>query len=115
MKFCLLTLSGSERPTKNGAEFSFFAHQVSDLNDSERCFKLAAEDIVLLNPNTRTCPIFRTRRDAEITKTIYRRVSVLLREGPPEVNPWNVQFSTMFHMSNDSGLFKKSSELEGQK
>ena len=41
----------------------------------------------------------------ELTKAIYRRVPVLIREGPPEENPWGIRFFTMFHMSNDSGLF----------
>ena len=30
-----------------------------------------------MNPNTGTCPIFRSKRDAEINKAIYRRVPVL--------------------------------------
>jgi hypothetical protein len=88
------------------------ARQVEDLNDSERRFTLTAEDIALLNPNTRTCPIFRTRRDAELTKSIYRRVPVLVREGDPDGNPWGVKFSTMFHMSNDSHLFRTRQQLE---
>ena len=45
-----------------------------------------ADDFALLNPNTRTCPIFRSRRDAELTKAIYRRVPVLVREGDPDGN-----------------------------
>ena len=112
MKFCLLTVAGLDRPVTEGAEFSFFAHEVADLKDPERRFRLSAEDIELLNPNTRTCPIFRTQRDAEITKKIFQRVPVLLREGPPELNPWDVQFARAFDMSNDSGLFNKSTDLE---
>ncbi|MBU1701757.1 MAG: SAM-dependent methyltransferase [Candidatus Eisenbacteria bacterium] len=115
-KFCLLTLAGSGRPAGEGAEFVFFAHQVSDLREENRRFTLSAEDLELLNPNTRTCPIFRTRRDAEITKGIYQRVPVLIREardGRPEENPWGIRFATMFHMSNDSGLFRTRDELEG--
>src|SRR5690606_31754447 len=67
-----------------------------------------------LNPNTRTCPIFRSKRDAEITKAIYRRVPVLIKEGPPEENPWGIRFTTMFHMSNDSHLFRTREELEAE-
>ncbi len=112
-KFCLLTLTGrgSRSPS---ATFSFFAHAVSDLADPDRRFTLTRDDIALINPNTKTCPIFRTRRDAEITKAIYRRVPILLREGPPEENPWGVRFMAMLHMSNDSGLFRTRPELEGE-
>ncbi|MBN1461583.1 MAG: hypothetical protein JXA57_18795, partial [Armatimonadetes bacterium] len=64
--------------------------------------------------NTRTCPIFRSRRDAELTRAIYRRVPVLIREGPPEENPWGIRFLAMLHMANDSGLFRTREQLEAQ-
>ena len=57
--------------------------------------------------------MFRTRRDAEITLGIYRRHPVLIRKDDPiDGNPWGVSFMTMFHMSNDSGLFRTRAELE---
>ena len=112
MKFCLLTLTGAHRPAVRGAEFVFFAHSVEDLHDEQRHFTLAAEDLALLTPNTRTCPVFRSKRDAALTKLIYRRVPVLIKEGPPEENPWGIRFSTMFHMSNDSSLFRTREQLE---
>jgi len=113
-KFCLLTMTGDARPVKEGAEFAFFLHATDELVDEERRFTLSSEDLSLLNPNTRTCPIFRTRRDAEITKGIYRRVPVLIREGPPEENPWGIRFMAMLHMANDSGLFRTREELEAE-
>jgi hypothetical protein len=109
-KFCLLTITGVDRPTRAGAEFAFFCHQAEDLRDEGRRFALTPEELVLVNPNTHTCPIFRSRRDAELTLDIYRRVPVLIAEGPPEVNPWGIKFSTMFHMTNDSGLFRSAIE-----
>ncbi|MGV2384305.1 MAG UNVERIFIED_CONTAM: N-6 DNA methylase, partial [Thermobifida fusca] len=114
MKFCLLTLAGSARPSGVPAEFVFFAHHVDDLRDDERRFTLTADDLALLNPNTRTCPIFRSKRDAEITKAIYRRVPVLIKEGPPEENPWGIRFLRMFDMSNDSHLFRTREQLEAE-
>jgi hypothetical protein len=110
-KFCLLTLAGVGRPA-GAAEFVFFAHGTADLAEAERRFTLSADDFALLNPNTRTCPVFRTRRDAELTKAIYRRVPVLIDHGPPERNPWGVSFQRMFDMSNDSGLFRTRAQLE---
>ena len=112
MKFCLLTLTGSDRPVRKGAAFIFFATRTEHLGDPERCFTLTAEDIALLNPNTHTCPVFRTRRDAEITKAIYSRVPVLVREGDSSGNPWGLRLTTMFHMSNDSHLFHTREQLE---
>jgi hypothetical protein len=124
-KFCLLTLRGKtltpgpspkgRGEAEGGAQFVFFALDVADLRDPERRFTLSAADIALLNPNTRTCPIFRSKRDAELTKSIYRRVPVLIKEGPPEENPWGVKFLRMLDMSNDSHLFRtrEQSEAEG--
>ncbi len=113
MKFSLVTLSGSARPASEGAELAFFLHDPTELADAERRFRLSAADLALLNPNTRTCPIFRSRRDAELTKWIYRRVPVLVREGPPEENPWGVSFRQgLFNMTSDSGLFRTRDQLE---
>ncbi len=118
MKFCLLTLTGPKRPTRGGAQFVFFAHQVADLADPWRRFTLSAEDIALINPNTRTVATFRSRRDAELTKAIYRRVPVLIREGDPErgepvENPWGVTFKQgLFNMTSDSHLFRTREKLE---
>jgi hypothetical protein len=108
-KFCLLTLAGAAA-RMSAAQFAFFCHDVADLEDPERRFTLSPEDFRLLNPNTGTAPIFRTRRDAEITKAIYRRVPVLIKEGLPAENPWGVEFLRMFDMANDSHLFTAEDE-----
>jgi len=112
-KFCLLTLAGAGRGPRS-AEYAFFCHQAADLSDPERRFTLSAADFRLLNPNTRTAPIFRSRREAELTKHIYRRVPVLIEEAKAAAgNPWQVQFMAMLHMANDSYLFRTRDQLEG--
>src|SRR5690606_23965644 len=68
IKFCLLTLTVTARPAAE-AEFVFFALDTSEVRDPEKRFTLTPEDIALLNPNTKTCPVFRTRRDAEDRKS----------------------------------------------
>jgi len=115
-KFCLLTLAGGASRVKS-SEFVFFAQETTDLGDPIRRFTLAPEDFALLNPNTRTCPIFRSRRDAELTRAIYCRVPVLIREAQgnqPDQNPWGIRFRTMFHMANDSHLFRTREQLEAE-
>ena len=106
-RFCLFTAGGGNDPRAKAAQFVFFARQVEHLLEGDRRFSLTPSEIALLNPNTRTCSIFRSGRDAELTKAIYRRVPVLIRETrdiQSEENPWGIKFSTMFHMSNDSHL-----------
>ncbi len=114
VKFCLLTLAGSEKPVRE-AEFMFFAHRVEDLADEERHFRLTAADFRLFNPNTKTCPIFRTKRDAEIARGIYERVPVLIDRTRPDGNPWNVSFRQgLFNMTSDSHLFRTRAQLEAE-
>lgn len=100
-RFCILTLGKSD-----SAEFVFFARKATEVHDTRRRFTLAPEEFLLINPNTRTCPVFRSQQDAELTKKIYRNVPVLIKEGELDINPWGIRFMTMLHMSGDSGLFR---------
>ena len=113
MKFCLLTLGGSSLHFREGA-FLFFARRVEDLRDPNRQFTLSSADLALMNPNTKTAPVFRTRRDAEINKAIYQRVPVLVRERDADGNPWGIEYQRMFDMTNDSGLFRTAGELQSE-
>ena len=99
-KFCLLTLGAADT-----AEFVCFATQVSQLADPRRRFSLSADDFRLINPNTLTCPVFRSERDAQLTKKLYRAAPVLIEEDKLDGNPWGISFMRMLDMSNDSHLF----------
>jgi len=103
-KFCLLTLTGLDYPHE-APDLAFFLYRTPQLHDEERRFTLNREDFELINPNTLTCPVFRTQRDAEITKNIYRQVPVLVNEKNGE-NPWGFRGLLMFMMNTDSGLFQ---------
>ncbi len=111
MKFCLLTMSGLQAQSNQGGEFAFFAQRAEDIKDEEKKFTLSAQDIALINPNTKTCPIFRGKRDARLTQQIYRRVPVLIQE-EPEKNPWGMKFLRMLDMASDSSLFRTREDLE---
>lgn len=92
----------------DGAVFAFALSSMKDLLQRERRFVLSAEQISLINPNTRTAPLFRSRADADLNAKVYSRVPVLIREGDNSGNPWGIDFMAMFHMANDSGLFLNS-------
>ncbi|MGE0502525.1 MAG: hypothetical protein AB7I79_15530 [Rhizobiaceae bacterium] len=112
-KFCVFVASPS--PTAEAAMCAFFLQSVAELNDPEQRFPLTAEDFARVNPNTGTAPIFRSRRDAELTTAIYSSGKILSnRSGDQEIKPWPLKYSTMFHMTNDSGLFRTRRELEEQ-
>jgi hypothetical protein len=108
MRFSLLTLGGSR---VEGSEFSVRLHSIDEMPEFDRRFTLTGADFLLFNPNTRTVPVFRTRRDAALAKKIYRRVPVLVNDGTKE-NPWGISFHRMFDMTNDSHLFHTREELE---
>ncbi|WP_432065773.1 Eco57I restriction-modification methylase domain-containing protein [Streptomyces sp. C10-9-1] len=110
-KFSILSLTG--RALREPAtRFAFFLHDPAELDEADKAFTLTPEEITLLNPNTGTCPVLRSRRDAEITLSIYRRVPVLIKEGDPKGNPWGVSFLRMFDMGHNSDLFHTRDELE---
>lgn len=108
MKFCLLTLGAAEQ-----AEFVCFATQVSQLSDPRRRFRLTPEEFSLINPNTLTCPMFRSERDAELTKKLYSVAPVLIDEGRTSTNFWGFDYMTkMFDMADSSYEFIDAKDVE---
>jgi hypothetical protein len=96
------------------ADLLFFARQVAALADRTRHFSLTPAQFERLNPNTRTCPTFRSRRDADLNLALYERAGVLWYEGRADGNPWALRFMQgIFNMASDSGLFRTRAALEG--
>lgn len=113
-KFTALIFTGAGRATEQ-ADFVFFAHGVEEVaqSNTQRHIPLSSADMKLLNPNTRTCPIFRTRRDAALTKAIYKRVPILIDENRRQGgNPWGIKFLRMFDQTNDAGHFAEGKVWE---
>ncbi|MFC8074640.1 Eco57I restriction-modification methylase domain-containing protein [Streptomyces sp. NPDC057307] len=110
-KFSLVTIVGSAH-REPVAEFAFFMHGTDELDDPNKRFTLTPEEISLLNPNTSTLPVFRTRRDAQITLSVYQHVPVLWKEGVPDGNPWGMSFLRMYDMGHDSAFMHPRKDLE---
>jgi hypothetical protein len=141
-KFCALVFGGAAR-TFERARCAFFLHAVDELaplsfpDDMDaaarkraiRVIDLDAADFVAVNPYTGTAPIFRNALDAELTTRLYRQHPVLVRHvmevrrardgsdeevrvGEQRAVP--VRYCTMFHMTNDSDLFRTRTELEAE-
>lgn len=104
-KFCLLTIAAGNTP----GDFAFFLKNVPELEDRRRHFSMTAEDFDLINPNTHTCPVFRSQEDAELAKKIYRKAGVFIRESDEKNgNPWDVKFQQMYNMTSASNFFAKA-------
>ena len=111
-KFCALIVGGPER-TFPETRCGFFLPDPRNIDDPDRVFTLAPEDFARVNPNTGTAPVFRTRRDADITRRIYQDHPVLvehLADGDRRV--WPVRYVRMLDMANDSHLFQTAAQLQ---
>jgi hypothetical protein len=112
-KFCVLSFSPQR--TFTSARCAFFMHDVTERTDPERSFAITADDFGRVNPNTGTAPIFRSRRDMEITTAIYARLPVLECSAPERTKQFPTHFAQMLNMSADSDKFVELGELEGSK
>ena len=99
----------------SGFDFCVRVTTWDQFNDSNRRFRVAVSSLYEVNPNTATVPLFRTRRDAGLISAIYRRLPVLVdRSSGAEIKAYPVKYSTMFHMTRHSDLFRTREELEEQ-
>lgn len=117
-KFCALVFGGADRHFER-TRCAFYLHRLEQLSDPNRLIPLDAADFAAVNPNTGTAPIFRRRRDADITTRIYRRHPVLVDRSAEFDDPpgrphalWPVRYLRMFDMTSDSGLFRTPAALE---
>tara|TARA_R100001129_G_scaffold50288_1_gene34840 strand:+ start:225 stop:4382 length:4158 start_codon:yes stop_codon:yes gene_type:complete len=112
-KFTAMTASPSRK--FEGTSCGFFLHAVNEKENPDNAFPVTADDFARVNPNTGTAPVFRSRRDMEITTGVYARCPVLVdSSGGDQVRSWPVRYATMFHMTNDSHLFRTRAELEDE-
>lgn len=106
-RFAVSSMTGGEDVPE--VDLAFLGRQVADIR--ARRFALAPQEVMLINPNTGTLPLFRTRRDAEITLSCYRRHPILIRDAGP--NPWGLRFGQgLFNMATDSALFRTADDLK---
>lgn len=100
--FSLLTIRSAKQ-----TDCVFYASNESHLDDTQRLVHFMQGDIPLINPNTKTVPLVRTKYDLKLCRKIYQHVPVFIQDLPDgsQRNPWQVQTTRMFDMSNDSYLF----------
>jgi hypothetical protein len=107
--FGLLTLH-----SLNGAlEFCVEARSIQEARDPRRIFRLTADDLDLLNCNTRTAPTFRSDADAKLVKRIYHNVPPFIVDTEEtKRNEWGARLFRIFDSAQDSGLFIEESHLQ---
>ncbi|OJY31032.1 MAG: restriction endonuclease [Myxococcales bacterium 68-20] len=98
-KFVLLVVDRTGNT--QSAVLQFFSRSPADLLLQERRFTLSADDLALVNPSSKTCPIFRTRRDATLTMQIYRRCKTVVD------SDWQLSPRFPLDVGRASGEFRK--------
>lgn len=102
-KFCLLVLTGTGASTKT-AELAFFCRSVEDARNPARRYVLGPDDVVRLNPNTLTCPIFRSGSEALLVRHIYRGISVMSSDREEPL--FKVRIQRILNSTDDVGLLE---------
>lgn len=109
IKFCLLSAGKASKQARE-VQGGFYLTRLDHLLNPNRIYTLQTSDFILLNPNTKTCPTFRTSRDAELTRKFYRKAPILVNDETGS-NPWGIRFATLFNMATDSPLFRTNEQL----
>jgi hypothetical protein len=104
MRFSWLSMCNKSINTIN---FSFFSIELTNIVNGQRIFTLTPQDIALISPNTLTYPSFRTRQDADLIRRVNQKIPIL-ENGSTAENTCDISFMSMFHMANDSHLFKNN-------
>jgi hypothetical protein len=100
-RFSLFTIGSNVKQ----ASFYFFLTDIEQILDEQRRILMTAEDIEIINPNTLTLPIIKSRKDFQILLKLHKGKSIVIDEKHKDKSDWNLVIKTPFNRSNDSGLF----------
>ena len=110
-KFCLLSAVGAAS-REPAARYAFSLLEVADIDQPGRVFTISPEDAALMSPNTGTPPVFATKRDADLTVAIYRRLQVLSDDGEMGRGSWDIDFKYMVRSANDREALRTRDDLD---
>jgi hypothetical protein len=107
-KFSLLTIGNL---LVSAPVFAFFLTNLDQMKENERKFALTAADFQLLNPNTKTCPIFRSQQEANIAIGIYQRIPAMTNDDS-NYNPWGVYYMRLVHLDDHAESIFTADDME---
>ena len=107
-RFSLVTIAGPARTVT--CTYAFNCLDIEEARANDKVYELRSDQVELLSPNVPVCPVFSTRKDMDLTCSVYSRFPPLVRDATG-ANPWGVQYQTMFHMTADSGEFLRLEDL----
>jgi hypothetical protein len=95
------------------AVFSFDNLNMDHANQTEHHIRMSYEDILLLSPNTRSCPKFPNVREFIITKKCYLNAHPLTQHEPP-INDWQVSIDRYINVSDSSDEIEFAFDISGE-
>ncbi|MCC6447924.1 MAG: DUF433 domain-containing protein, partial [Chitinophagaceae bacterium] len=101
--FSLFTITGNNRKNKT-SDFSFNNQSIEHLQQDIRHFTLSFKEIEAINPESKTLPVLTSKYDSKIILKTQTQNDILAKQGEFP-NAWNVNLFSLFHMTNDSGIF----------
>jgi hypothetical protein len=104
-KFSVITLRGGSEPGA-AVQTAFWLQDPVEIKREENILPLTLADIALVNPNTLSFPVSRTKRDAELLLAIHRKSEPLLRATrEQDGGSWGYGVFFVFEMNKDSESF----------
>ena len=104
-RFALVTLGAAKSDGSQAAtEFGWLLHSLSDTAAPGRLIRLTAEDLSLFNPESHTCPTFKSERDLAVNRRMYQRACHVGRATAASGS--HIDFlGELFNMTRASALF----------
>jgi hypothetical protein len=114
-KFCVYVFGGSEQKW-NAIDCAYFLQGTSDSDVAAQASEMTPAEFGVVNPNTGTAPVFRTKKDADLTRGLYREFPILVdRRRVHQPKQWPATYFRAFDMANDSNKFRTAEQLLGEK
>lgn len=111
--FSLFSITGKNKKIAS-CDFSFNNQLIEHLHQDIRHFTLSYNEIEIINPESKTLPVFNSKIDSELVMKIHEQNPPLFYSNE-KYHGWNLDFVRLFDMANDSHLFEKDLSPESIK
>ena len=104
-RFTLLTIQSSGEDSE--LELGYYLDDPSDIVNSGKVFRITQREALILNPVTKTVPVFESIRDKECISAVYERFPVL----SSSESGWAARYTTGLHMTAEASQLRDFEEL----
>jgi hypothetical protein len=114
-RFALLTIKGfnAKASPQEIGRFGWSLDSIEEISEKDRLIQISAKDVFLFNPNSGTCPTFKSNQDLEINRKIYQKAEHISNENGQRFSDIDFQ-GELFNMTRDSGFFVTHEERDSR-